>query len=115
MYSQSKISLGFSGLTATYINDFDKSPKAVKGRDFEAPMSGAFYLTDHSDEIAQLYDIGKEIETFKNISDLVDKTKYYLENPVETEAIRKAGRKKALRNYTWEKSFEKIFDEIGIL
>ncbi|MCG2719096.1 MAG: glycosyltransferase [Nanoarchaeota archaeon] len=115
MYSRSKITLNFSGTGGPYERNFYKSIKAVKGRDVEAPMSGAFYLTEYTDDIAQLYKIGKEIEIYRSIPELLDKIKYYLENPNEVEAIREAGRKRALQDYTWEKCFEKIFDRIGLL
>lgn len=113
MYSRSRISLGFSG--AIDMADFYKAPKSIKARDVEAPMSGAFYLTEYSDELAQLFEIGKEIETYRHISELVDKIKYYLENPAEIETIRKAGMRRALANYTWSKNFEKVFKEIGLI
>ena len=117
MYSRSNIALNFSGYFELKVDvniDFDKAPKGIKGTDFEAPMSGAFYLTEYSDEIAQMYKIGKEIETYRNVPELMDKIKYYLENPIEAESIRKAGRQRALRDYTWEKGFEKVFNEMGI-
>jgi spore maturation protein CgeB len=117
IFNRSKITLGSSGAKGTsYTEDGDinKSVKALKGRDFEAPLCGAFYITEHVDAIAQLYEIGEEIETFKNVPELVDKIKYYLENPDEIDAIGKAGRERALREYTWEKCIEKVFDKIGI-
>lgn len=119
LFSQSKIILNFPGyfeVNNADINvDIDKAVKGIKGRDFEAPMSGAFYLTEYSDEIAQMYEIGKEIETFRSIPELVDKIKYYLENPNEAESIRKAGRQRALRDYTWVKSLEKVFNEMDLV
>jgi spore maturation protein CgeB len=116
MYSRSKISLNFAGYIGVNIDttDFSKAPKGLKGRDFEAPMSGAFYLTEHSHDITQIYKIGKEIETYKSVSELLNKIKYYLENADEAEAIRKAGRKRALEEYAWEKAFQKVFDIIGM-
>ena len=117
MYSQSKITLNFSGYPETKnvgTIDFDKSVKGLTGRDSEAPMCGAFYLTQYSDHIAQMYEIGKEIETFRSVPELIDKIKYYLENPVEAESIRKAGRERALKDYTWVKCLEKMFHEMGI-
>ena len=118
MYSRSNITLNFPGyfeINSVDLNiDFDKASKGLKGRDAEAPMSGAFYLTEYSEDIAQMYKIGKEIETYRNVPELVDKIKYYLENPIEAESIRKAGRQRALRDYTWEKGFEKVFNEIGL-
>ena len=119
VYSQSKITLNFPGYfeanNAAINIDIDKAPKGIKGRDVEAPMSGAFYLTEYSDEIAQIYEVGKEIETYRNIHELIEKIKYYLENPVEAEYIRKAGRQRALRDYTWVKSLEKVFNEIDLV
>lgn len=113
IFSRSKISLNFAGYDSIYNKYIDKSDKGLKGRDFEAPMSGAFYLTDHSDELASLYKVGKEIVTFSNIPELIDKIKYYLENYDEAEAVREAGRKKALECYTWKVCLEKVFEQMN--
>jgi spore maturation protein CgeB len=117
-YSQSKITINFPGYfeIKSLDNNIDpnSAPKGLKGRDAEAPMSGAFYLTEHCDEITQMYKIGEEIETYRSAPELMNKIKYYLENPAEAESIRKAGRQRALKDYTWKKCFEKVFNEIGI-
>ena len=114
MYSRSKISLNFSVTFGIDQRDISKAWKGLKGRDFEAPMSGAFYFTDNVEDMAKLYKIGKEIETFKTTKELLDKIKHYLENPDEAEAIRIAGRKRALKDYTWVRGFEKVFDKIDL-
>lgn len=119
MYCRSRITLNFPGYFEVSGNldiniDLDKAPKGLKGRDAEAPMSGAFYLTEYSDDIAQMYEIGKEIEVYRTIPELVEKIKYYLANPSEAESIRKAGRERALRDYTWAKGFENVFNEMGV-
>lgn len=114
LYSESKVSLNFSSCPPMYSKGKRIVVKTIKGRDVEAPMSGAFYMTEHIEDLKKYYKIGEEIETYNNSNDLVEKIKYYLENPEEADSIRRAGREKALNNYTWEKSFEKVFNEIGL-
>ncbi|HBB86418.1 MAG TPA: hypothetical protein DC047_02250 [Blastocatellia bacterium] len=86
----------------------------VRLRDFEAPMCRACYLTGHTDEIAEFYEPGKEIDTYRNPEELVDKTKYYLSHPAEAERIREAGYRRALRDHTWEQRFKQLFSLIGL-
>jgi len=109
LFASSKIVLGVG--TIGYCDDF----YALKMRDFDAPMSGSLYLTHHNPDLEELFEIGREIETYKSIDECVKKIHYYLENPVEREKIATAGRKRALRDHTWEKRFEEIFQLIGIL
>jgi len=109
LYSRSKINLGFAGIAQS------KKLMCLKGRDFEIPMSGGLYLTQDNPELALVYEIGKEIITYKNGKDCVKKIKWLLNNPDEAEIIRKAGRERALKEHTWEKRFEDIFHLAGIM
>ena len=86
----------------------------VRLRDFEAPMCRTCYLTGHTDEIAEFYDLGKEIDTYSSSEELVEKTRFYLNHPDEAEKLRNAGYQRALRDHTWECRFEQLFKEIGI-
>jgi spore maturation protein CgeB len=101
MYSRSKISLGFSKVGETHRGG--NPIKQVRLRDFEAPMSGAFYLTEYVQELEDFFDIGKEIVCFSDMDDLVEKTHYYLSHDDERENIRSAGLQRALRDHTWQK------------
>jgi len=71
-------------------------------RIFEALSAGCFLLTEHNDEIASLFKVGKELETYTSIQDLKCKVKYYLNNEIERLAIAKAGHAKFLEKYTWD-------------
>lgn len=86
----------------------------VRLRDFEAPMCRSCYLTGHTDEIAEFYEIGKEIETYRTREELVDKTRFYLSNPDAAERLREAGYRRALRDHKWTNRFEELFRKIGI-
>jgi spore maturation protein CgeB len=109
LYSRSKITLGFAGVADS------KDVFCLKGRDFEAPMSGAFYLTQYHPEIEHWFEIGKEIVCFRDIDDLVKKIRHYLAHPEQAEEIRRRGRRKCLKTHTWVGRFNRIFGELGIL
>lgn len=115
MYSRSRISLNFSEVQVQDKNYGEGSIKRhIRLRDFEAPMSGAFYMTGYQDELKDYYKIDKEIVCYDTKEELMEKVKYYLKNPEEAEAVRKAGHDRALKDHTWEIRFKQLFDEIGL-
>jgi hypothetical protein len=108
-WSRSKINLGFGGVLG------HKETYCLKGRDFEVPMSGGLYLTEHHEELAPFYKIGGEIVTYTGLDDLVAKISWLLSNPDKAEEIRQAGRARALREHTWEMRFDRVFRALGVL
>ncbi len=109
LYSRSRINLGFAGV------GHSKKLICLKGRDFEVPMSGGLYLTQNNFELSLVYKIGKEIMTYHNEKDCAQKIKWLLANPGEAAKIRRAGRKRALKDHSWEKRFSDIFKLVGLL
>ena len=108
-WSRSKINLGFGGVLG------HKETYCLKGRDFEVPMSGGLYLTEHHDELVPFYDVGREIVTYTGFDDLLEKISRLLSNPEQAEMIRRAGRMRALREHTWEMRFDRVFRMLGVL
>ena len=86
----------------------------VRLRDFEAPMCRTCHLTGYTDEIAEFYELGKEIDTYSSSEELIEKTKFYLDHPDDAEKLRDAGYQRALRDHTWERRFELLFKEIAL-
>lgn len=109
LYSRSRINLGFAGV------GHSKKLMCLKGRDFEVPMSGGLYLTQDNLELSFVYEEGKEVVTYKNENDCAKKITYLLTNRTEAAKIREAGRKRALRNHTWEKRLEDVFRLSGVM
>jgi len=109
LYSKSRINLGFAGVSRS------NKLMCLKGRDFEVTMSGGFYLTQHHPELSLVYDVGREIVTYRDAGDCAGKIKYFLAHPEEAQDIRTRGRERALRDHTWEKRFESIFEMAGII
>lgn len=58
-------------------------------------------MTDYCDELADLFDIGKEIEVFRTNQELTEKVKYYLSHPEKRLEIAKNGHAKLMRSHTW--------------
>lgn len=104
VFARSKVVLGVG--TIGYNEDI----LTLKLRDFDAPMSGSFYITHNNSDLKELYKIGCEIECYNSAKECADKIRYYVAHPGGREEIAKAGRKRALECHTWEKRFEKIFD-----
>jgi spore maturation protein CgeB len=112
MYSRSKISLGFSSCGSTH--EGTERILQVRLRDFEAPMSGAFYMVEFMEELAEFFDIGSEVVCYSSKEDLASKCRYYLKHERERDRIRLAGLRRAVNEHTWQKRFETVFRTIGL-
>jgi len=109
--SQCHIALNFSEVQDEVTGEIKRH---IRLRDFEVPMSGGLLLTGYQDELAEYYDIGREILCYDSKEELLDKCRYYLSHPQEAEAIRWAGYRRARREHTWANRFQQLFDQIGI-
>jgi hypothetical protein len=108
LFAQSKIILGVG--TIGHCTDF----YSLKMRDFDGPMSGSFYLTHDNPDLYALYDVGKEIETYRSIEECVEKAVFYLRDDDAREKIAMAGCKRAYREHTWDKRFSDLFAVLEI-
>lgn len=103
LYSRCRINLGFGGI------GHSRSLLCLKGRDFEVPMSGGLYVTQHNPELESIYDIGNEIVTYRDEGDCARKIKAILADPERATSIRRAGRIRALRDHTYEARWSAAF------
>ncbi len=113
MYSRSRISLGFSTV-ALLPRPGEAAIKQVRLRDFEATMSGAFYLVEQFDELSDFFTPDREIVFFSDARELVDKARYYLQHDDERERIRQAGLRRAQTEHTWHQRFQMVFRQMGL-
>lgn len=72
--------------------------------------AGGFVLTNYCEETAELFEEDKEIVMFRTPEELLRKVDYYLEHEEEREQIARAGHKKAMSNYTYEKKIRSLLD-----
>lgn len=108
LFAKSKIILGVG--TIGHCKDFF----ALKMRDFDGPMSGSMYITHDNPDLYELYEVGREIITYKTPEECAEKIKYYIANDNEREKIARAGRLRAEKEHTWEKRFQKVFSILGL-
>ncbi|MBQ2644083.1 glycosyltransferase family 1 protein [bacterium] len=89
--------------------------QTLNGIDFrilEACASSSFVICEESPEIIRLFDSGKEIETYKNTFELIDKIKFYLKNPSIARKIADNSRSTAVNNHNVFDTVRKISDII---
>jgi hypothetical protein len=81
-------------------------------RDIEAPMLGACYLTEYTEGLDELYDLGQEIETYKDISELHEKINSLKSDLKTREKLRLKGQKAALSKHSIAASLKKINEKM---
>lgn len=112
LFRNSDINLGFTRMTG---DDPDvPGLTQVKLRDFEVPLAGGFYLVEFVPEYAEMFEPGKEIETWRTPAELADKIRYYLDHPEERRTIAAAGKRRAEAEHTWDRRFTALFADLGI-
>lgn len=90
-------------------------PAEIEGinvRVFEIVGSGGFLLTAYRKALEELFDIGEEIEVFYSYKDMLNKIDYYLKNPIKREEIRRKGQERAIKDHTYEKRLNEMFEII---
>lgn len=113
LYSSSKISLGFLEVYDNH-NPNDLVKRHLHLREFEAPMSGALYCTGYIDELAEFFELDKEVIVYRNEEELLDKIRYYLTHESEAQRIRSAGYQRAISDHTYHNRYKQLFRQINI-
>jgi len=82
---------------------------AVNQRVFDVPAAGAFVLTDHREQMEDLFEPGKEIVSYNDPAEAGDMVRHYLAHPAERERISAAARKRILAEHTYEHRLKTLF------
>lgn len=69
---------------------------------FEATGCGALLITDHKDNLDDLFTVGEEVVAYRTREECVALVTYYLDHPDEAAAIAAAGQKRTLRDHTYD-------------
>jgi len=86
--------------TAVNVNNTSLQMKTtVNQRVFDCPAAGGFLITDAQPEIESLFD-ADEVVTYASLEELLDKTRYYLNQPDERAAIVRKARRRILAEHT---------------
>jgi len=81
-------------------------------RSYEIPLNWWLLIADNPEWYKTLYNVWKEIICYENkyIDDAIEKIEYYLKNEEERIKIAKTWYEKAMKEYTFEKIFEKTLN-----
>jgi spore maturation protein CgeB len=109
IFGRSRIVLGMG--TVAHNDDLF----TIKLRDFDAPMSGALYVTHRNPDLLQLYREHEEIACYLSIEECVHKLRYYLAHPDDRRRVAAAGMARARREHTWEGRLSRVFSMMGLL
>jgi hypothetical protein len=73
----------------------------LKLRDVEFPGYGACYLTQHNEDVARAFDVGREVLTFGGLTEAAALVRDHTARPALARAIGRAGRRRVLGEHTW--------------
>jgi hypothetical protein len=83
-------------------------------RDIEAPMLGACYLTEWTQGLETLYDLGNEIETYRTAEELNIKLCELRKDPKRRRAMRHRAQRRALTDHSASRSLARIIARLGL-
>src|SRR3989344_1681478 len=96
------------------INTFQGEVEGVNQRFFEIAGCGGFQLCEHRDEVGKFLEIGKEVVTFTDLGDLVQKIDYYLAHDDERKKIAERAEARAAREHTFEHRLKAMLETIDL-
>jgi len=85
---------------------------AANVRMFEVTGVGSVLLTDNKKNMKDLFDTDREIVTYNNTEECVEKAKWLIQNPLKAEEIAKAGQLRTLKDHTVKKRAEQLHNLI---
>jgi len=83
-------------------------------RDIEAPMLGACYLTEWAPGLDQLYELGREIEVYRDADELAGKIQMLARDATQRHELRAAGQRRALNDHCIAHTLARIVERLGI-
>jgi len=84
----------------------------INYRTFETLGCQTFLLTNHTENLDKLFNVGEHLITYTSKQDLNDKVRYYLQNPLEREKIAKAGYEHVKKHHTYVNRAREILNII---
>ncbi|MCM8808222.1 MAG: glycosyltransferase, partial [Candidatus Omnitrophica bacterium] len=92
---------------------FDSMPhikKSMSARMYTAVGCGAFYMCQYVDGIEEVLVPDKEIVTFRNYDEMIEKIKFYLPREELRKRIAQAGQERVLKEHTYEVRIKQMIE-----
>jgi spore maturation protein CgeB len=103
-FSRARIVLGISAVGAM------DGVTIMKGRDFEVPMCGACYVTQHVAELSDFFAIGKELACYGDALGAAEQIAWLLRDEAAAASMRSAALAGALARNTWDARLRELFE-----
>ena len=104
---QSQITLGVNRYPSFHY-PFNQPDTYSRMRDIEAPMLGACYLTEWTEGLEDLYELGEEIETYTSVEEMKEKIHYLIASSQKRRTMRAKAQIKALEKHNILSSLDKV-------
>ncbi|MBO86585.1 MAG: hypothetical protein CL927_14610 [Deltaproteobacteria bacterium] len=87
---------------------------AVAMRIFDVMSAGGFLVAEHSPQLLELFRPGVELETYRTPAELVDKCRFYLQQPERRQAIAQAGCERVHRDHSIRVRVGQMVERLGL-
>jgi spore maturation protein CgeB len=77
---------------------------------YEATGVGTCLITEERDNLRDMFDPGREVATYRDDTECIEKIRYYLAHPEERTAIAEAGHQRTLREHTYAIRVQELLD-----
>ncbi len=85
-------------------------PHANNMRLFEATGVGSLLITDHKDDLSEMFAPGREVVTYRTADDCVERIRHYLAHERERAEIARRGQQRTLAEHTYLRRMEELAD-----
>jgi spore maturation protein CgeB len=75
---------------------------------YEATGCGALLITDHKDNLHELFLPDREVVEYRSVDEAIEKIRYYTEHPSEAEAVALAGQRRTLGEHSYLQRMEEL-------
>ena len=116
IYRRSRINLNFTGgaLRTPLQRDVasNRQVRQLKGRSTKIALCGSFVLSEYAPGIDRMFDVGREIDVFRDEGELVEKVRFYLAHEAQREEMAARAHARALEQYDEAKFWPAFVQEV---
>lgn len=84
--------------------------EGVNVRTFEYAGAGGFQLMQYKKALPDLFEIDKEVVTYKTADEMIEKIEYYLQHKAERIKIAQAGKERAWKDHDYQKRLTRLIN-----
>jgi spore maturation protein CgeB len=84
----------------------------INFRTFESTGAGALLLTNYTNNLEKLFNIGEEVIVYESLRDIVEKTNYYLKNPEKLSQIAEKGKNRSVKDHSYDSRASQFLEAI---